>query len=688
MVARSDKLERYELIERIAVGGMAEVFRAKRYGSHGFQKIVAIKRILPTLAADPEFEHRFIAEAKIAVTLSHANIVQVLDFSRFGESLYIVMEFIDGMDLAGLLRIHRERDALIPLDAAFQIAIEMLQGLHFAHTRGIVHRDISPSNVLVSQAGAVKLADFGIAQATGRASGRLGVMGKWRYMSPEQARGEELDPRSDLFSAAIVMFELFTGTRLFSGDTPDEVTRNIHEMTLPRSSALRPDLPSCLDDVLLAALARDQAQRTDNAATILNRLIDICYSSALKATAMVVASLVEDCTAPTRTADDNASASARIIDDIINSELDSDENTPGRVTAIGGAPPLFVPDSDYRDGPLERSPTTGHTLVKKQQDDDAITEWVLESSTQDAETVAELAGNGDVEAESKNANADAQARGAPRSRRYYRWAVLALLAIVTIWLLTTRADHSSTSSSTDSAQEPTQPIRTTPVQSSVPKAGLVHVSSEPSGAAISVNGELWPERTPSVVSVAESTQAGLYRFRVTHAGYLPCDRESMHISSERPLTIDCKLERLTFEVKVTTTPPGATVTLDDAVLGTTPLSAIELSADGTVHVLQLELPGYERLDIPVSAVDPDPVDVQRSLVAVVRYGTIDVYSEPWADIFWNGKKIGTAPQRNIRLPYGRHRLELVNPVQGRKRSFTVSVPSKRSYRLTLTDGDQ
>src|SRR5687768_2227905 len=160
-------LERYDVLDRIAVGGMAEVFLAKAYGAHGFEKTLAIKRILPELARDPEFEERFIGEAKLAVKLTHANVVQVLDFGRLSGTLFIAMELVDGLDLAALLRRYRELGCLLPVPAAFHIAVEIARGLDFAHQHGVVHRDVSPSNILISRAGEVKIADFGIAQAAG-----------------------------------------------------------------------------------------------------------------------------------------------------------------------------------------------------------------------------------------------------------------------------------------------------------------------------------------------------------------------------------------------------------------------------------------------------------------------------------------------------------------------------------------
>ena len=313
-------LERYDVLDRIAIGGMAEVFLAKAHGAHGFEKTLAIKRILPELARDPEFEARFIAEAKVAVKLSHANIVQVLDFGRFAGSLFIAMEFVDGLDLAALLRRFRERGEQVPLSAAFHIAIEIARGLDFAHQHGVVHRDVSPSNILLSRAGEVKIADFGIAVAAAphRSVGGTGprkVMGKWRYMSPEQARGEILDTRSDLFSAASVMYELFTGEKLFPGDEAEDILKNIESMPIPPASAKRPGLPARLDEILASALQHAPNDRPARAAVMLRALTELSYESSIVATPLDVSESVQLVLEP------GAAPKAGSLDDIIRKQL-------------------------------------------------------------------------------------------------------------------------------------------------------------------------------------------------------------------------------------------------------------------------------------------------------------------------------------------------------------------------------
>jgi len=329
-------LERYDVLDRIAVGGMAEVFLAKAYGAHGFEKTLAIKRILPELASDPEFAARFIAEAKVAVRLSHANVVQVFDFGRIGESLFIAMEFVDGLDLAALLRRFKEEHRLVPLSAAFHVAIEIVRALDFAHSHNVVHRDVSPSNILISRAGEVKIADFGIAIAEsshrGGGAGPRKVMGKWRYMSPEQARGDALDTRSDLFSAASVMFELFTGEKLFPGDEAEDIIRNIESMQIPKMTSIRPGLPSRLDDVLGIALARKPIDRPSRPAAILRSLIELSYESSIMATALDVAEAVA-AVLPTKRQPGRGA-----LDDVIRRQL-ADESIARRTAVTDGVPP-------------------------------------------------------------------------------------------------------------------------------------------------------------------------------------------------------------------------------------------------------------------------------------------------------------------------------------------------------------
>ncbi|MCA9554723.1 MAG: protein kinase [Myxococcales bacterium] len=258
---------------------MAEVYAAKLYGADGFEKDLVIKQILPQHARDPEFVQSFIAEAKIAVGLTHANIVAIYELGRVDGTYFIAMELVDGLDAFALLEAARRHQIPVPVGTAVRVVEEVAHGLDYAHRRrgpdgaplGLVHRDLNPRNVLVSRDGDVKILDFGIAKtAPGVADmpkTRAGVVkGTTGYMSPEQAAGREIDARTDIYQAGLLLFELLTGTPVFW--TPDESeTRNrmrAHAITAP--SVLRPEIPPQVDKVVLSALARDKDRRYQTAA--------------------------------------------------------------------------------------------------------------------------------------------------------------------------------------------------------------------------------------------------------------------------------------------------------------------------------------------------------------------------------------------------------------------------------------
>lgn len=261
----------YELIERIATGGMAEVYLSRRAGPHGFQKVVAVKRILPQLAQDSDFVAMFVDEARVCARLAHPNIVQVFDFGEHDGELYMAMEYVDGTTAARLVRAAAARGEEVPLEAALYIALSVLRGLDYAHSvRGeegralaLVHRDVSPGNVLIDRSGAVKLTDFGIARAVEieRRTDAGQLKGKLGYMSPEQVVGKELDARSDLFTAGIVLAELVMLRPLFSGPNEIDVLMRIRDADLSVIDRAGPRVPDDVKAILFRAMARDRALR-------------------------------------------------------------------------------------------------------------------------------------------------------------------------------------------------------------------------------------------------------------------------------------------------------------------------------------------------------------------------------------------------------------------------------------------
>lgn len=265
----------YEVYERLGVGGMATVHRAKELGIAGFERIVALKRLLPHLAEDESFVRSFVREAKFAAMLNHANIVQLYELGRVGPHYFIAMEYIEGRDVRRVLRQARRIHTLPPLEVALSILIQTCEALHYAHTRrsdsgeplGLVHRDVSPSNLLVNDAGYVKMIDFGIAKAqTDQLRTRTGrIKGKLAYMAPEAIKGLDLDGRSDLFSAGVVAHELLTARPLFATKNEYETLDRVQNAELVPPSVFNPACPPQLDDIVLKALSRDREQRWQSA---------------------------------------------------------------------------------------------------------------------------------------------------------------------------------------------------------------------------------------------------------------------------------------------------------------------------------------------------------------------------------------------------------------------------------------
>jgi serine/threonine protein kinase/tetratricopeptide (TPR) repeat protein len=292
---------RYRLLERLGQGGMAEVFKAKSYGVEGFEKILVIKRILPELARSQEFVDMFVHEAKLAVRLSHANIVQVFDLGKAsgGEGIvgsdayYMAMEYVQGLDLASVLGRSRRSQGALPIQLGAYVASEVAKGLDHAHRRrdeqmrplGIVHRDVSPQNVLVSFEGEVKVTDFGIAKARG-ALDRSGhedtharaLQGKFGYMSPEQAQGESVDARSDLFSLGTILYECVAGVNPFSAPTTFETLRRVQACEYPPVELLRPEVPPELIGILKIAMAKHPDDRYPDAGRLYEALLAFLYT--------------------------------------------------------------------------------------------------------------------------------------------------------------------------------------------------------------------------------------------------------------------------------------------------------------------------------------------------------------------------------------------------------------------------
>lgn len=360
---------RYYLTQKIAMGGMAEVFRAKSIGAEGFEKVVVIKRILPHFSEDEGFVTMFKDEARIAAHLAHANVVQVFDFDEVDGLFYIAMEYVEGCDLKHVLDVGAKVGKPLSIAQAVHVMIEASQGLHYAHSRvvdgqplNIIHRDVSPHNMMVSYGGEVKIMDFGIAKAASRSTKtRVGtVKGKCAYMSPEQARGKPLDGRSDLFALGVCLWEMLTGKRLFVGESDFETLNNVLKAEVPKPSELNPEVPKELDAIVLKALARDRDERQADVGGFVSELRRWFYSAVPDPEAIKLNGYMQElfATQIERLREDSANESQQMTDFRKGGSTSAQRKMPGS-GHTGSQPTARPPADDERTMALDSSGLQG-----------------------------------------------------------------------------------------------------------------------------------------------------------------------------------------------------------------------------------------------------------------------------------------------------------------------------------------
>jgi serine/threonine-protein kinase len=338
---------RYRVTERIAAGGMAEVFKGVAESLQGFRKNVAIKRILPNLTKNEKFVTMFLDEARLSLFLQHANIVQVFDIGRVDDTYFIVMEYVDGVDLKAIFEWRRRIRKRLTIGQTLYMIMEVCKGLAYAHDLtnpetgrplGIVHRDISPANVLISRNGEIKLADFGLAKAASQveATDPGVVKGKMSYLSPEAARGENVDQRADIFAVGILLYEALTSKRLFYGESDYQTVEMVRNAKVPPIGQQNPEVEPEFEEIVRKALARRVEDRFQSATDLQDALAHYWFSRGLKMIQRDIADLVRACQEEQTT----ASSSGRVkkpnlIDTILHEELDAftsvgfDGQTPG-----------------------------------------------------------------------------------------------------------------------------------------------------------------------------------------------------------------------------------------------------------------------------------------------------------------------------------------------------------------------
>jgi eukaryotic-like serine/threonine-protein kinase len=322
--------QRYRVIDRLEAGGMAEVFRGEALSVQGFKKQVAIKRVLPHLAQNKSFIRMFIDEARLGARLNHANIVTVFDIGAADNTYFIVMEFVDGANLKTVLETLKKQGKKPSVKEVLYIGMEICKGLSHAHgltdeqgkLLNIVHRDISPPNILMTRGGEVKVTDFGLAKATTQLEKTdPGVVkGKFSYLSPEAALGQEVDSRTDVFAVGILMWEALAGRRLFLGDSDYETVKKVQRAEVPLLRGEHPDVDEELDALLLKTMARQRDERFQTAHDLGDAIADYLIGHRLKVTSYDIARMMQSVVA-TRTDEKRRKMDSSIIDQLISDEL-------------------------------------------------------------------------------------------------------------------------------------------------------------------------------------------------------------------------------------------------------------------------------------------------------------------------------------------------------------------------------
>lgn len=313
---------KYRILRRLAVGGMAEIYLAESAKMHGFKKKVVIKRILPQYADDPVYVDMFLDEARLVAQLNHPSIIQVFDIGEESDGVFFTMEYVEGRDLADILGTAYKKKQRLSLEEVLAIAVPTAEALHHAHELrddndefvNLVHRDVSPSNVIVTNEGRIKLLDFGVAKSKTqlRATTGVSLKGKFGYMAPEQCQGLKLDRRSDIFSYGVLLWELFAGKRLFPGGNEPSVLMKIMDGNYPVLTSVRPDLPERLDDICSRALAANRDDRYPTLQDLLDDLDEFRKESGTVTTSRTLSTMITSLFgAPTRSASEISSAAKR-----------------------------------------------------------------------------------------------------------------------------------------------------------------------------------------------------------------------------------------------------------------------------------------------------------------------------------------------------------------------------------------
>ncbi len=684
-------LKKFEILEMIAKGGMAEVYRAKTVGFSGFEKEVCVKKILPHLTEDKSFVDMFVNEAKLAATLNYANIVQVHDLCVSGEGEYfIVMEYVNGKDLSDVIRAAQLAGREVPPEIAVYVCRETCKGLHYAHSKqdptgaplNIIHRDVSPHNVLVSFMGEVKIVDFGIAKASSIMNKTaVGILkGKYGYMSPEQARGQPLDHRSDIFNTGIVLYELLVGERCFAGSSDFSTLNLMRNAEVTPPTKINGQIPADLERIVLRALSLKREDRFTDALGLESTLADFARVSGCNATASDLATFMQSLFADTRS-DERGRTSTGVLS-----------------LASVVAPPAVEPDANGEAEPGSQALARAKRRATRSRNGSAqVARSAVASAHAPAPAGASVAAPA-VDSESPPAPAETSDRPA-RARSVAKDDEAPAAA--------DKAEPANKGSKKKDGPAKKEPA----AKKAAPEKRPARLKSGPAGddagAAKSKKRkgkqlsdtpkkpvgrrDLRPGLTQlhRIRGGAHTRRLGLSAAIIVAFTLLGASvgwyrgRQVSRQTSFREMELagrEASSPR-TISVYIDSTPRGAKVRFDGLDLaGRTPL-AVERDRDRLVHQVRLSLPGHRAANRSMQY-DSSPVTVLEVQLEG-RPGRLEVDSRPSGLPVTIGKKeVGTTPLHH-ELPFGKHEISVGGHQGFAKVSRTVTVVANKTTKLDV-----
>ncbi len=676
---------RYFLTQKIALGGMAEIFRAKSVGAEGFEKIVVVKRILPHFCEDESFVMMFQDEARVAAHLNHANVVQIFDFDQVDGLYYIAMEYVEGQDLKRVLDHGARLGTPLSIAQSVQILIDAGQGLDYAHKRevdgkplNIIHRDISPHNMMVSYNGEVKIMDFGIAKAASRSTKtRVGtVKGKCAYMSPEQARGRPLDARSDLFALGVCLWEMLSGKRLFVGESDFETLNNVLKAEVPSLTEMNPEVPPDLDRIVQRSLAKERDDRQRDVAEFVGDLRRWFYSAVPDPSAVSLRNYMF--------------------------ELFAHEINRLKTDVAAEAQALV----ELRTNSGVRKPNTSSSNVAVASQDDATIALVsgspLPSAPGDGEaTVALDAGATAALTARSGATLTNQPVAEPAKSKtgiYIGAGVLAVAVIAIAAVVGLGAKDPPPAPAPAAAAAPT--AAATPA----PEAKKIKLTIKAPGAKeIQVNGET--EATADHVDVLVDEGSELKILAIADDGRkalrkVTADQDGKVIELELPAPAKPTEGTASSPVVVVQVEPeSATVKVNGAAVALTSgnykMPSVKLG--DTIRV-EATAEGYKPYDQSFLVKNPQietfEVRLERAQAAVAAAapsapkpapkGKVTINAAPWAKISLKGKDYGMTP-REIELPAGRHTFTLTKGPLTKSLTVNVKPGESTPYKIEMVE---